>query len=92
MKVAKWGNSLAVRLPTKLVEALNLKEGDEVELIRNRQGVLEVSADERRKRAIERMRALSVPIPPDFKFDREEANARGPAEPVEELKPGTAAD
>ena len=32
MQVAKWGNSLAVRLPAAVVEALQLKEGDEVEI------------------------------------------------------------
>ena len=30
MKVSKWGNSLAVRLPAAVVEALDLKEGDEI--------------------------------------------------------------
>ena len=32
MQVAKWGNSLAVRLPAAVVEALQLKEGDEIEI------------------------------------------------------------
>ena len=32
MKVAKWGNSLAVRLPRAHIEALGLREGDEVEI------------------------------------------------------------
>jgi antitoxin MazE len=32
MQVAKWGNSLAVRLPTAVVEALGLKEGDQIEI------------------------------------------------------------
>ena len=32
MKVAKWGNSLAVRLPQSVVEVLKLKEGDSVEI------------------------------------------------------------
>ena len=32
MQVAKWGNSLAVRLPAELVRALGLREGDEVSL------------------------------------------------------------
>ena len=32
MQVAKWGNSLAVRLPAAVVQALDLKEGEEVEL------------------------------------------------------------
>lgn len=32
MQVAKWGNSLAVRLPADLVRKLDLKEGDNIEL------------------------------------------------------------
>ena len=32
MLVAKWGNSLAIRLPAAVVEALELKEGDEIEI------------------------------------------------------------
>ena len=30
MHVAKWGNSLGVRLPRKLVEEMGLKAGDAV--------------------------------------------------------------
>ena len=32
MQVAKWGNSLAVRLPADLVRELGLKEGDQIDL------------------------------------------------------------
>ena len=32
MRVAKWGNSLAVRLPASVVDAPELKEGDEIEI------------------------------------------------------------
>ena len=32
MQVSKWGNSLAVRLPTAVVKALRLREGDEIEI------------------------------------------------------------
>ncbi len=32
MQVSKWGNSLAVRLPAAVVEALGLKEGDDIEI------------------------------------------------------------
>jgi antitoxin MazE len=32
MQVAKWGNSLAVRLPAAVVDALKLKEGDDIEI------------------------------------------------------------
>jgi antitoxin MazE len=31
LQLAKWGNSLAVRLPVECVRAAGLKEGDEVE-------------------------------------------------------------
>ena len=33
MQVAKWGNSLAVRLPASVVEALELREGDDIEIV-----------------------------------------------------------
>ena len=33
VRVAKWGNSLAVRLPKQLVEALFSKAGDELEIV-----------------------------------------------------------
>ncbi|HSE76071.1 MAG TPA: AbrB/MazE/SpoVT family DNA-binding domain-containing protein [Dongiaceae bacterium] len=32
MQVAKWGNSLAVRLPASVVKALQLGEGDDIEI------------------------------------------------------------
>jgi antitoxin MazE len=32
MQVAKWGNSLAIRLPRSVVKVLGLKEGDSIEL------------------------------------------------------------
>ena len=32
MQVARWGNSLAIRLPASVVEALGLKEGDDIEV------------------------------------------------------------
>ena len=35
MQVAKWGNSLAVRLPSELVRELGLKEGDQIDLVKN---------------------------------------------------------
>ena len=32
MRIAKWGNSLAVRLPKAVTDALGLKEGDDIEI------------------------------------------------------------
>ena len=72
MQVAKWGNSLAVRLPAAVVEALELKEGDQIEIRIAGDRTFEVS----RERALARLRKLRRPLPPGFRFDREDANAR----------------
>ena len=74
MRVSKWGNSLAVRIPRDVVKALDLDVGDEIELTRREPGVFEVSKV--REDAIARIRAMAKPLPPGWKFDREEANAR----------------
>jgi antitoxin MazE len=73
MQVSKWGNSLAVRLPTAVVDALDLKEGDQIEI---RERVFEVSRDQSKPQALARLRKLRRLLPPGFVFDREEANAR----------------
>jgi antitoxin MazE len=77
MQVAKWGNSLAVRLPKKVVEKLGLKEGDEVNLTPDGKGRIAVSRDNAREEALKRLTSLNWEIPPGFKFDREEAHERG---------------
>ncbi len=33
MRVTKWGDGLAVRIPKDVVEALHIKEGDEVDVV-----------------------------------------------------------
>jgi antitoxin MazE len=77
MQVSKWGNSLAIRLPVAVVKALELKEGDRIEIRVAGSRELEVSRDESRKRALEVLRKLSRPLPPGFVFNREEAHERG---------------
>jgi antitoxin MazE len=76
MRVAKWGNSLAVRLPKALVDELSLKAGDELEVVDAARERLVVVKDERRRRALERLASMRIKLPPDYKFDREEANER----------------
>ena len=76
MQVAKWGNSLAVRLPAAIVEALGLKEGDQIEIRIAGKRRFEVRRDKSRERAIERLRKLRRPLPPGFTFDREQINER----------------
>jgi antitoxin MazE len=76
MKLAKWGNSLAVRLPSSVVEALDLKDGDdiEIEVVGARQ--LEVKRTEDSRQVLERLKKFRGRLPPDFRFDRLDANAR----------------
>jgi antitoxin MazE len=76
MLVAKWGNSLAVRLPRAVVEALGLKEGDNVEIHVAGARDLEVGKGPGRRELLERLRAYRGRLPADFKFDRIEANER----------------
>jgi antitoxin MazE len=76
MRVARWGNSLAVRLPAAVVEALDLKAGDEIELHVVDARELAVALKPGREELLKRLRAFRGRLPPDFKFDRDEANAR----------------
>jgi antitoxin MazE len=76
MRVARWGNSLAVRLPAAVVEALDLEEGDEIEIRIVGDRAFAVSGDQSRKRALERIRQLRRPLPPGFLFDRADVNER----------------
>ena len=76
MQVAKWGNSLAIRLPAGVVKALELKEGDQVEIHIAGARRLEVARIPGRDELLTRLRAFRGRLPPDFKFDRDEANGR----------------
>jgi antitoxin MazE len=76
MRVSKWGDCLAIRLPATVVEALNLKEGDEVEVRVAADRTFEVSRDRRLEEAMERIKAKRKELPPGWKFDRDEANER----------------
>jgi antitoxin MazE len=74
MQVAKWGNSLAVRLPASVVEALELKEGDDIEIYIANGRVFEVGKKPSPQELLARLRKYRGRLPADFKFDRLEAN------------------
>jgi antitoxin MazE len=76
MQVSKWGNSLAVRLPAALVEALELREGDDIEIIADDARTFGVRKKAGTDALLERLRAFRGKLPADFKFSRDEANAR----------------
>lgn len=72
MKIAKWGNSLAVRIPSDVARMLGLKAGDEVSLSRGKGDELEVERRRDTVRELRRYRGLL----PDASFDRDAANER----------------
>ena len=76
MRVSKWGNSLAVRIPKDVVDALGLAEGDRIGLHPTSDKVFEVSREPSADELIESIRRMAKPLPKGWKFDREEANAR----------------
>ena len=83
MQVSKWGNSLAIRLPQAVVEALQLKEGDEIEISVAGTREFAVDRDRRRERALEILRNSNWKFPTGWKFDRESANQREDAQGIE---------
>ena len=76
MQVSKWGNSLAIRFPAGLVQALDLKEGEEVDLHLVNSRSFEVVKKPSTTELLARLHQFRGRLPADFHFDRFEANAR----------------
>lgn len=76
MQVAKWGNSLAVRLPSAVVEALRLKEGDEIEIQVAGARLFEIQKRPAVRELLKQLRKFRGRLPANFKFDRLEAHER----------------
>ena len=75
MQVAKWGNSLAVRLPAELVRELGLKEGDQIDLVKD-EGALKVRRQPRADEVLEGMRRFRGKLPAAQRLSREDAHER----------------
>jgi antitoxin MazE len=76
MQVAKWGNSLAVRLPASVVEALSLKEGDDIDIQIAGTHAFEIEKKPGTAELLNRLRQFRGRLPADFKFDRLAAHER----------------
>ncbi len=76
MRVSKWGNCLAVRIPKDVVDALSLKEGDEVEIHVTRERDLVLEKTPTLEERLVRLRRFRGSLPKNYKFNREEANER----------------
>ena len=77
MQIAKWGNSLAVRIPAAVVDALALREGDDVEIHITGERVFTIDKKPGSIELLARLRQYRGRLPKDFHFNRMEANARG---------------
>jgi antitoxin MazE len=76
MRVSKWGNSLAIRLPAAVVDALDLKEGDDIEIHAAGKRVFEIGKTPSTRDLLARLRRFRGRLPKDFKFNRLEASER----------------
>lgn len=77
MQVSKWGNSLAVRLPVSVVKAMDLKEGDDIEIHVVGSRAFEIDKAPDAIALLSRLRKFRGRLPRQFKFDRIEANECG---------------
>ena len=75
MQVAKRGNSLAVRLPAKLVRELGLLEGVQIDLIEDK-GNLMVRHQPRADEVLEGLRRFRSRLPVAERLGRDAANER----------------
>ena len=73
MQVGRWGNSLAIRLPSAVVEGLGLKEGDDIQIEIASERRFEVSRDQSREDALAQLDALNLQLPPGYVFKRADA-------------------
>ena len=79
LRVEKQGDSLVLRLPVDIVEALGLKTGDELELRITGTRAVEIArpiSPEQRGTALARIKQARWKLAPDWKFDRDDANSR----------------
>lgn len=76
MQVSRWGNSLAVRLPVAVIEALDLREGDDIEIDVVSARRFEVKRAPSNRELLARLRRFRGTLPADFRFDRLQANER----------------
>jgi antitoxin MazE len=75
MQVAKWGNSLAVRLPADLVRELGLKEGDQIDL-RMDDGGMAVRRLPRADEVLAGLRQFRGKLPAADRLSRDDAHER----------------
>lgn len=72
MKFAKWGNSVAIRVPAEVVAKLRISPNEEAQIKVTGEFSFEITRDRSRQNAIEKLRKLRFVVPDDYVFDRNE--------------------
>lgn len=75
MQIAKWGNSLAVRLPAELVRELGLREGDQIDLVKG-DGQFGVRRLPRADEVLRDLRQFRGKLPTAERLSRDDAHER----------------
>jgi len=76
MQISKWGNSLAIRIPSSVVKALELHEGDHIEVLVAGEREFQLKKKPDQEALLRRLRHFRGKLPADFVFEREDANDR----------------
>ncbi|CAM8624673.1 MazE Growth regulator [Burkholderiales bacterium] len=77
MKVVRWGNSLAIRLPAKVVEVLELKEGDDIQIHVFGSRAFAVQRRPNIAMRLDALRNRGALMPKDYVFNREVVDGLG---------------
>jgi antitoxin MazE len=72
VKFAKWGNSIAIRIPAEVVTKLGISPNDEALIKMTGEHSFEITRDRKREEALKRLRELRFVLPEDYVFDRDE--------------------
>ena len=75
MQIARWGNSLAVRLPAELVRELGLKEGDRIEVVAA-DGALKVRREPSAEEVLADLRRFRGRLSANARLSRDAAHER----------------
>lgn len=76
MKVFRWCNDLAIRLPDSIVDALGLREGDYIEMRVVVDRAFEVRQSSGPEALVTRLRRFRGRLPKDFVLGRNELHSR----------------
>lgn len=76
MQIARWGNSLAVRIPSSLARAFSISEGDEVEIVAGENGTIVLRPSRAKAEALAEIDRLARPVAADWKLSFEEERLR----------------